>query len=184
MIALLDGELIVKRLVIPRLKTGVTVRESRLPSHRTGLRTESGCLGSRHRSGAPFAMKPVIALCDANAFYCSCEQVFDPSLRNRPLGVLSNNDGCIISRTSELKALGVAMGTPAFKVRHLLERGEIVLRSSNYPLYGDMSSRFMSVLEQFTPALEVYSIDEAFLDLTGLPDEKLESIGQGHESKG
>ncbi len=123
-------------------------------------------------------MKPVIALCDANAFYCSCEQVFDPSLRNRALGVLSNNDGCIISRTSELKALGVAMGTPAFKVRHLLERGEIVLRSSNYPLYGDMSSRFMSVLEQFTPALEVYSIDEAFLDLTGFPDEKLESMGR------
>nr|MDT0253980.1 Y-family DNA polymerase [Endozoicomonas sp.] len=118
------------------------------------------------------------SLRDANAFYCSCEQVFDPSLRNRALGVLSNNDGCIIARTWELKSLGVAMGTPGFKVRHLVERGDIVLRSSNYPLYGDMSSRFMSVRGQFTPDLEVYSIDEAFLDLSGFPDEPLESMGQ------
>ncbi|WP_461538408.1 Y-family DNA polymerase [Spongorhabdus nitratireducens] len=122
-------------------------------------------------------MKQVIALCDANSFYCSCEQVFDPGLRNKPLGVLSNNDGCIIARTRELKALGIAMGTPAFKVRQQVERGQILLRSSNYALYGDMSSRFMSVLEQFSPGVEVYSIDEAFVDLSGFPLEQLEQIG-------
>ncbi|MGI9275674.1 MAG: Y-family DNA polymerase [Endozoicomonas sp.] len=119
-----------------------------------------------------------IALCDANSFYCSCERVFDPALHGIPLGVLSNNDGCIVARTSELKALGVAMGTPAFKVRHLVEQGAIVLKSSNYTLYGDMSSRFMSVLEQFSPDVEVYSIDEAFVDLSGFPPEHLELIGQ------
>ncbi|WP_299730062.1 Y-family DNA polymerase [uncultured Endozoicomonas sp.] len=123
-------------------------------------------------------MKPVIALCDANSFYCSCEQVFNPALLNKALGVLSNNDGCIVARTPQLKVLGVAMGTPAFKVREQVARGEIILRSSNYALYGDMSSRFMSVLEQFTPTLEVYSIDEAFADLSGFPPEQLESIGQ------
>ena len=123
-------------------------------------------------------MKPVIALCDANSFYCSCEQVFDPKLLKKPLGVLSNNDGCIVARTPELKAMGVAMGTPAFKVRHWVERGDIILKSSNYTLYGDMSSRFMAVLEQFSPSLEVYSIDEAFVDLAGFPSEQLESIGR------
>ena len=123
-------------------------------------------------------MKPVIALCDANSFYCSCEQVFDPTLLNKALGVLSNNDGCIVARTPEIKAMGVAMGTPAFKVRHWVERGDIILKSSNYTLYGDMSSRFMSVLEQFSPKLEVYSIDEAFVDLAGFPSEQLESIGR------
>ncbi|GAA4650678.1 translesion error-prone DNA polymerase V subunit UmuC [Kistimonas scapharcae] len=122
-------------------------------------------------------MRPVIALCDANAFYCSCERVFDPTLIGRPLGVLSNNDGCIVARTPELKALGVAMGTPAFRVRHLLEQGVIDLRSSNYALYGDMSSRFMSVLEQFSPKVEVYSIDEAFVDLAGFPADQLHGIG-------
>ncbi len=122
-------------------------------------------------------MKSVIALCDANSFYCSCEQVFDPTLIGKPLGVLSNNDGCIVARTRELKAMGVAMGTPAFKVRQQVERGEIILKSSNYTLYGDMSSRFMSVLEHFSPNLEVYSIDEAFVDLTGFPLHQLERIG-------
>ncbi len=76
-------------------------------------------------------MKEVIALCDANAFYCSCEQVFNPSLLDKALGVLSNNDGCIVARTAQLKALGVAMGTPAFKVRDQVERDEIILKSSN-----------------------------------------------------
>ena len=122
-------------------------------------------------------MTSIIALCDANSFYCSCERIFDPSLLNVPLGVLSNNDGCIIARTPELKALGVKMGAPAFKVRELVERGQIVLRSSNYPLYGDMSSRFMSVLEQFSPDVSVYSIDEAFVDLTGQA-ESLDLLGQ------
>lgn len=128
-------------------------------------------------------MKPVIALCDANSFYCSCEQVFDPTLIGKPLGVLSNNDGCIVARTRELKALGVAMGTPAFKVREQVDRGEIILKSSNYTLYGDMSSRFMSVLEHFSPNLEVYSIDEAFVDLSGQPLHQLESIGKEMKKK-
>lgn len=123
-------------------------------------------------------MKEVIALCDANSFYCSCEQVFNPSLLDKALGVLSNNDGCIVARTAQLKALGVAMGTPAFKVRDQVERGEIILKSSNYALYGDMSSRFMSVLEQFSPKLEVYSIDEAFVDLSGFPEDSLYAIGR------
>ncbi|WBA83242.1 Y-family DNA polymerase [Endozoicomonas sp. GU-1] len=122
-------------------------------------------------------MKDVIALCDANAFYCSCEQVFNPSLLGKALGVLSNNDGCIVARTAQLKALGVAMGTPAFKVRDQVARGEIILKSSNYALYGDMSSRFMSVLEQFSPKLEVYSIDEAFVELSGFPLANLHAIG-------
>ena len=127
---------------------------------------------------SPVAMKPVIALCDANSFYCSCEQVFNPALLGKALGVLSNNDGCIVARTPELKALGVAMGTPAFKVREQVLRGDIILQSSNYALYGDMSARFMSVLEQFSPKLEVYSIDEAFVDLGGLPINDLHATGQ------
>ncbi|WP_257263398.1 Y-family DNA polymerase [Endozoicomonas sp. ONNA2] len=122
-------------------------------------------------------MKNVIALCDANSFYCSCEQVFNPSLLGKALGVLSNNDGCIVARTPQLKALGIAMGTPAFKVRDQVARGEIILKSSNYALYGDMSSRFMSVLEQFSPKLEVYSIDEAFVELSGFPPASLHAIG-------
>ena len=122
--------------------------------------------------------KRIIALCDANSFYCSCERVFDPALHSVPLGVLSNNDGCIVARTAELKALGVKMGTPAFKVSHWAEQGTIVLKSSNYTLYGDMSSRFMSVLEQFSPEVEVYSIDEAFVDLTGFCHKELATTGQ------
>ncbi len=123
-------------------------------------------------------MQKIIALCDANSFYCACERVFEPRLLNVPLGVLSNNDGCIVARTAELKALGVGMGTPAFKVKHLVEQGKIVLRSSNYSLYGDMSSRFMSVLEQFSPDVEIYSIDEAFVNLDGFAANQLEIIGK------
>lgn len=135
-------------------------------------------MGGGDGSHSPAAMKPVMALCDANSFYCSCEQVFNPALLGKALGVLSNNDGCIVARTPELKALGVAMGTPAFKVREQVLRGDIILQSSNYALYGDMSARFMSVLEQFSPKLEVYSIDEAFVDLGGLPISDLHATGQ------
>ncbi len=113
------------------------------------------------------APQAVIAHCDANSFYCSCHRVFEPSLLGTPLGVLSNNDGCVIARTPELKALGIGMGTPFFQIKPLLEQGIIAIRSSNYPLYGDMSARFISVLEQFTPEVEVYSIDEAFLRFDG-----------------
>jgi DNA polymerase V len=107
----------------------------------------------------------MIALVDCNSFYCSCERVFDAKLAGRPVVVLSNNDGCVIARTDEAKALGIAMGAPAFQIRDLIERHGVVVRSSNYELYGDMSSRVMDVLSDFTDELETYSIDEAFLGL-------------------
>ena len=109
------------------------------------------------------------ALVDCNNFYASCERVFEPKLEGRPIVVLSNNDGCIIARSNEAKALGIKMGVPYFKVRGLIVRNGIVVKSSNYPLYGDMSSRVMRVISQYSPIQEVYSIDESFIDLKGLP---------------
>jgi DNA polymerase V len=108
------------------------------------------------------------ALVDCNSFYCSCERVFKPDLRTRPVLVLSNNDGCVIARTNEVKALGIPMGAPAHSIKQLVAQHNIAVFSSNYALYGDMSARVMSVLGQFTPEMEVYSIDEAFLNLEGL----------------
>ncbi len=107
----------------------------------------------------------MFALVDCNNFYVSCERVFNPQLRNIPVVVLSNNDGCIVARSPEVKALGIAMGTPLFKVKDLVQQHQIQVLSSNYTLYGDMSARVMAVLAQFTPNLEIYSIDEAFLGL-------------------
>ncbi|MFM7675768.1 MAG: Y-family DNA polymerase, partial [Synechococcus sp.] len=101
-------------------------------------------------------------LIDANNFYASCEAALDPSLLGRPLVVLSNNDGCIVARSAEARALGIAMGTPYFQVRSRLERLGVVVRSSNYALYADMSQRLMATLEPWLEELEVYSIDEAF----------------------
>ena len=109
------------------------------------------------------------ALVDCNNFYASCERVFEPKLEGRPIVVLSNNDGCIIARSNEAKVLGIKMGVPYFKVRDLIVRNGIVVKSSNYPLYGDMSSRVMRVISQYSPIQEVYSIDESFIDLKGLP---------------
>ena len=109
------------------------------------------------------------ALVDCNNFYASCERVFEPKLEGRPIVVLSNNDGCIIARSNEAKALGIKMGVPYFKVEGLIIRNGIVVKSSNYPLYGDMSSRVMRVISQYSPIQEVYSIDESFIDLKGLP---------------
>jgi DNA polymerase V len=111
----------------------------------------------------------MFALVDCNNFYVSCERVFRPDLNDRPVVVLSNNDGCIISRSEEAKQLGIKMGEPAFKIAAFLERNQVTVFSSNYALYGDLSHRVMQTLGQFTPELEVYSIDEAFLNLTGLP---------------
>ncbi|MHB1099905.1 MAG: Y-family DNA polymerase [Burkholderiales bacterium] len=108
-----------------------------------------------------------IALVDVNNCYVSCERVFDPSLEGKPVVVLSNNDGCVVARSSEVKALGVPMGEPWFKLKDLAKKHGIVAYSSNYALYADMSNRFMSVLSSFTPNLEIYSIDECFLDLSG-----------------
>jgi DNA polymerase V len=110
----------------------------------------------------------MIALVDCNNFYVSCERVFQPMLESKPVGILSNNDGCIIARSEEIKQLGVAMGTPYFKIPELIKRHNIQILSSNYALYGDMSRRVMQVLGRFAPSMEVYSIDECFLDLSGL----------------
>ncbi len=109
----------------------------------------------------------MFALVDCNNFYASCERVFNPNLRNKPVAILSNNDGCVISRSDEAKAVGLPMGAPAFKYKQFFKEHNIHVLSSNYPLYGDMSTRVMSILGQFTPDLEVYSIDEAFLQFKG-----------------
>ncbi|MDQ3375145.1 MAG: Y-family DNA polymerase, partial [Acidobacteriota bacterium] len=110
-------------------------------------------------------MNNAIALLDCNNFYASCERVFDARLKDKPMVVLSNNDGCVVARSEEAKAIGVTMGSPLFKVLDLLETHDAEIFSSNYGLYGDMSSRVMNLLQNFTPAVEIYSIDEAFLNL-------------------
>ncbi|MDQ0550695.1 translesion error-prone DNA polymerase V subunit UmuC [Pantoea agglomerans] len=110
----------------------------------------------------------MFALVDVNSFYASCETVFRPDLRGKPVLVLSNNDGCVIARSAEAKALAIPMGAPYFKLRDDIRRHRIHVFSSNYALYADMSSRVMTTLEQMAPCVEVYSIDEAFLDLTGV----------------
>jgi DNA polymerase V len=111
----------------------------------------------------------LFALVDCNNFYVSCERVFNPAVENRPVVVLSNNDGCIIARSNEAKALGIRMGQPVFECRTLIARHGVHVYSSNYSLYGDISRRVMDMLNLFCPEVEVYSIDEAFLNLTGLP---------------
>jgi DNA polymerase V len=108
------------------------------------------------------------ALVDCNNFYASCERVFQPQLVGKPIVILSNNDGCIISRSDEVKALGIPMGGPEFKVREELKQKNVHVFSSNYALYGDLSNRVMKILEGFTPTIEVYSIDEAFLNFNGM----------------
>ncbi|MNO53842.1 DNA polymerase IV [compost metagenome] len=120
---------------------------------------------------------PVFALIDCNSFYASCERVFRPDLLRTPIVVLSNNDGCIIARSAEAKAL-VKMGQPYYQVKDLLRRHGVLAFSSNYALYGDMSQRVMSVIEGMVPAVEVYSIDEAFADLSGMPGD-LDRLGRG-----
>lgn len=111
----------------------------------------------------------VFALIDCNSFYCSCERVFRPDLVRTPIVVLSNNDGCVVSRTAEAKALGIKMGEPWHQIRKRYEAAGGVAFSSNYALYGDMSERVMTIIEGLVPTLEVYSIDEAFAELTGIP---------------
>jgi DNA polymerase V len=112
--------------------------------------------------------QPLFALVDVNNFYVSCERVFNPVLENRPVVVLSNNDGCAIARSNEAKALGIRMGAPWFQMRELAAQHDIVALSSNYALYADMSSRVVSILRDYSPNVEVYSIDESFLGLNGL----------------
>ncbi len=110
----------------------------------------------------------MFALADCNNFFVSCERVFRPDLARRAVVVLSNNDGCVVSRSNEAKQLGIKMGEPLFRIHHLVESGEVVAFSGNMELYGDMSARVRSVLQESAPAIEVYSIDEAFLDLRGV----------------
>lgn len=120
--------------------------------------------------------EPAFALIDCNSFYASCERVFRPDLRHTPIVVLSNNDGCVIARSADAKS-HVKMGAPYFQIRDILRREGIMAFSSNYALYGDMSQRVMSVIESLVPAVEVYSIDEAFADLTGVQGD-LERLGR------
>ena len=115
-----------------------------------------------------------IALIDGNNFYVSCERVFQPELDGKPVVVLSNNDGCVVARSQEVRALGVAMGVPWFKLRDLAKQHGIIAKSSNYTLYADMSQRMHAVIGQFSPEQEIYSIDETFLDLTGFNQDLVE----------
>jgi DNA polymerase V len=115
----------------------------------------------------------MIGLLDCNNFYCSCERVFRPDLETRPVAILSNNDGCIISRSQEVKALGIPMAAPLYKYRRLIEQAGVHLFSANFVLYGDLSERVMNTLREFAPAVEVYSIDEAFFDLSHLKPAEL-----------
>ena len=110
--------------------------------------------------------KNKIALVDCNSFYVSCERLFNPSIIKQPVVVLSSNDGCVISRSIEAKALGIKMGEPYFKVKKIIKNNYVKVFSSNYSLYGDMSRRVMKTLRQFSPQIEIYSIDEAFLNLS------------------
>ena len=119
-----------------------------------------------------------IALVDCNSFYVSCERLFKPSLIRKPVIVLSSNDGCIISRSNEAKALGIKMGDPYFKAKEIIKKNNVHVFSSNYSLYGDMSRRVMKTLKYFGTEIEVYSIDEAFLDLTSISDELVELFGK------
>ena len=123
-------------------------------------------------------MPPIFALVDCNNFYASCERVFNPKLNGQPIVVLSNNDGCVVARSNEAKALGIGMGVPEFQIRPLLRAHQVQVFSSNYTLYGDMSQRVMETLEPFSPDLEVYSIDEAFLSLVGFERRDLTEYGR------
>ena len=116
-------------------------------------------------------MTRAIALVDCNNFYVSCERVFQPKLEGKPVVVLSNNDGCVVSRSQEVKDLGLKMAVPWYQMKDLAKKHGIIAFSSNYSLYADISNRVMSLLARFSPNQEVYSIDESFLDLTGIPDD-------------
>ena len=111
------------------------------------------------------------ALVDCNNFYVSCERVFDYKLRHRPVVVLSNNDGCAISRSNEAKQIGIKMAEPFFKFQHLIKKHNVAVLSSNFALYGDLSSRVMQIIAKHSPQIEIYSIDEAFINLSSLPPE-------------
>ena len=114
----------------------------------------------------------MFALIDANHFYVACERVFNPRLESRPVVVLSNNDGCVVARSPEAKAVGIPMGAPWFQCQTLARPHQVIALSSNYALYADLSARLMTVLADFAPRQEIYSIDECFLDLSSVPAAK------------
>jgi len=118
------------------------------------------------------------AIVDCNSFYCSCERVFRPDLWNKPVVVLSNNDGCIVSRSDEAKKLGVGMAVPYFQSKYIIEKNDVTVFSSNYHMYGDMSWRVMETLRSLSPRVEVYSVDESFLDLDGIAADQLHSYAK------
>lgn len=118
----------------------------------------------------------MFALIDCNNFYASCERLFRPDLRKKPIVVLSNNDGCVIARSNEAKAIGIAMGEPFFKIKNLCAKHKVQVFSSNYTLYGDLSHRVMMTIEDAWPEVEIYSIDEAFLDLSTMPMDQREAF--------
>ena len=122
--------------------------------------------------------KKKIALIDCNSFYVSCERLFNPKIQKVRVVVLSNNDGCVISRSTEAKRIGIKMGEPYFKVKELVKRNNVQIFSSNYALYGDLSRRVMKVLKGFSDKIEIYSIDEAFIDLTHIKNELAEEYGK------
>jgi DNA polymerase V len=124
-----------------------------------------------------------IALIDVNNFYVSCERVFNPKLENKPVVVLSNNDGCAISRSNEAKSLGIKMGIPFFQIKDMVNSDKLIALSSNYTLYLDMSDRVMTLLSKFSPDQEIYSIDESFLDLTSFKSKDLIKYGQQIKTK-
>ena len=121
--------------------------------------------------------KNKLALVDCNSFYVSGERLFNPSIIKKPVVVLSSNDGCVISRSTEAKALGIKMGEPYFKVEKIIKKNDVKIFSSNYSLYGDISRRVMKTLRQFSPEIEIYSIDEAFLNLSLIKNENLLEYG-------
>ncbi len=125
--------------------------------------------------------QPIFALVDCNNFFVSCERVFQPNLEKRPVMVLSSNDGCVVARSQEVKDLGIRMGQPAFQVRDLILEHDIRVFSSNFNLYSDMSHRIMSILSNESPQVEIYSVDEAFLDFSGF--ELSELAAQGHKMR-
>ena len=122
--------------------------------------------------------KNKIALIDCNSFYVSCERLFNPKISSKPVVVLSNNDGCVISRSIEAKRLGIKMGEPYFKVKELVKKNKVHIFSSNYALYGDISRRVMKTLKSFSDKIEIYSIDEAFVDLSHIKEEEVENYGK------
>lgn len=119
--------------------------------------------------------RPVFALVDGNSFYASCEKAFRPDIAHRPVVVLSNNDGCVVARSAEAKALGIPMGVPLFQIKQAIRKHSILVFSSNYELYADMSARMMAAIASLTPRIEVYSIDECFADLSGITE--LQQLG-------